>query len=971
MRPLTLQMAAFGPFPGLEQIDFTAFGVNPLVLINGPTGSGKTTILDAICFALYGKTTGDEREGAQMRCDLAAADVLCEVSFEFMLNQRRFHIRRVPEQLRPKARGDGFTEQKPEACLSEILPDGSHKLLVASKVSEATREIEILTGLSVDQFRQVMVLPQGKFRQLLLAESAEREKIFSQLFQTGIYKKLEERLKEKAAEIRRERDALLQFQRGLFEAAEIESAEELDRESTALQSEVAAALAAKQQQDAALLQAHKDLDQARSLLRDFEQLATAQSDLEQLQLRHPAIDQDRLRLQAAGQAQKLAPWFREQERCVAELRRVEQRLEQSRSTLSAAQGKLVGAAKAQQGSAELSRKIDGQKQQLHLLEARQQQVVRLTEVAARVRTVAGQADLDQLLVRHKAISEQQQLLQNIARQKDLLDKLKVQLEDAEQTGKQLKQSYDNSLNNNKKLELSWHQGQAAILAQELRENHPCPVCGSLEHPTPARSAEALPDFHALEKSRAALAKIFSDLEEARDRYRNRKAEAAQAAAGYEDLLNRLGEAGFSPQAVGAELKQLDRQLQGYPTAELASGRALTAEQLVTRLASRKEELAGLLREQELLGQDLPEGQRDPAGLAAEVSAVSATGRRLERELFELNAAFTSAQGELEAAQAASREIEQQQQALRQELSRAELACRKELADSPFASEEEFRSALLADAELTALQEGIAEFDGRRQVLTGALNQLQKKCAGQQQPQLSGYEERLEQARQEKAAAEQHWQALDGRLQVLLASKKKLAANLARLAELDDRYATVGTLSDVANGQTGLKISLQRFVLSVLLDDVLLDASRRLEMMSRGRYRLLRKEERAKGNKASGLDLLVDDAYTGKTRPVATLSGGESFMAALALALGLSDIVQAYAGGVHLDTLFIDEGFGSLDPESLELAIRTLVDLQTGGRMIGIISHVAELKEQIPLRIDVRQERSGSSIHPVGCGRVVQ
>ncbi|MEJ2200845.1 MAG: SMC family ATPase, partial [Desulfuromonadaceae bacterium] len=230
MRPLSLAITAFGPFPGTETIDFTALGENPLFLINGPTGSGKTTILDAICFALYGKTTGDEREGTQMRCDLAAADRLTEVVFTFELQGCRLRIRRVPEQQRPKSRGEGTTTQAPEAQLSELLADGSERLLVAGKVSEATREIEELTGLSVDQFRQVMVLPQGKFRQLLLADSNEREKIFSQLFQTRIYQRLEESLKARAADIRRERERQLQLQQGIMEGAEVENVEALELE---------------------------------------------------------------------------------------------------------------------------------------------------------------------------------------------------------------------------------------------------------------------------------------------------------------------------------------------------------------------------------------------------------------------------------------------------------------------------------------------------------------------------------------------------------------------------------------------------------------------------------------------------------------------------------------------------------------------------------------------------------------------
>jgi len=208
------------------------------------------------------------------------------------------------------------------------------------------------------------------------------------------------------------------------------------------------------------------------------------------------------------------------------------------------------------------------------------------------------------------------------------------------------------------------------------------------------------------------------------------------------------------------------------------------------------------------------------------------------------------------------------------------------------------------------------------------------------------------------AAETAWKDIDARVNQL----NKIAHDTS--AKLEEAYAIYGTLSDIANGRTGNNISLQRFVLGVLLDDVLMEASRRLYMMTKGRFQLLRKQDKSKGRKASGLELDVEDAYTGKSRSVATLSGGESFMAALALALGLSDVVQAYAGGIKLDTLFIDEGFGSLDQESLDLAIRTLVDLQATGRTIGIISHVSELKEQMALRIDVISSKTGSTIKTV-------
>ena len=239
--------------------------------------------------------------------------------------------------------------------------------------------------------------------------------------------------------------------------------------------------------------------------------------------------------------------------------------------------------------------------------------------------------------------------------------------------------------------------------------------------------------------------------------------------------------------------------------------------------------------------------------------------------------------------------------------------------------------------------------------------MQKDVEGKGLPELKTIEITLSEKTVLYTQADDAWRGLDARNNNLKEIQKKLDLAHKKNEALEAKYKIIGTLSDVANGQTGNKISLQRFVLSVLLDDVLIQASQRLTLMSKGRYQLVRKEDRAKGNKASGLELEVEDGYTGKTRSVATLSGGESFLAALSLALGLSDVVQSYAGGIKLDTLFIDEGFGSLDPESLDLAVRTLIDLQASGRTIGIISHVSELKEQMGLRIDVISDRGGSRI----------
>uniref|UniRef100_UPI003D818384 SbcC/MukB-like Walker B domain-containing protein n=1 Tax=Trichloromonas sp. TaxID=3069249 RepID=UPI003D818384 len=362
--------------------------------------------------------------------------------------------------------------------------------------------------------------------------------------------------------------------------------------------------------------------------------------------------------------------------------------------------------------------------------------------------------------------------------------------------------------------------------------------------------------------------------------------------------------------------------------------------------------------------ELPEAYRAAGSLDKAIVLARKEAGALEQQITAARENHKHAHGLVEASSATLVAAEKTRHSAQTALAEALANQKAALAASPLADEPAYRNALLEESQATALRQAISDYDQQCLRISGALEQQRTAVQDQSRPDLERVATELHQAEAAKIEADSRWQQLDGRRQNLEATRKKLQKAAAQQAELDRRYAIIGTLSDVANGQTGNKISLQRFVLSVLLDDVLIEASHRLSLMSKGRYQLLRKEDRAKGNKASGLELEVEDAYTGKVRPVATLSGGESFMAALAMALGLSDVVQAYAGGIRLDTLFIDEGFGSLDAESLDLAIRTLIDLQASGRMIGIISHVAELKEQMPLRLDVIAGRDGSRVRLV-------
>ena len=385
------------------------------------------------------------------------------------------------------------------------------------------------------------------------------------------------------------------------------------------------------------------------------------------------------------------------------------------------------------------------------------------------------------------------------------------------------------------------------------------------------------------------------------------------------------------------------------------------ETLVQQLNERNEKVVRTRTVVDHLLAAIPEDLREAGALEKRLSAVQLRMR-------ELKVTLKQAEQQQAAARTKFDEASSYQSALEKQLEGQTIQTRetsdvwiKAIQSSVFATNEEFQAALLGEDEQDKLKVVIDAYRSDIDALKGAIQQMQKDVEGKGLPELKTIEITLSEKTVLYTQADDAWRGLDARNNNLKEIQKKLDLAHKKNEALEAKYKIIGTLSDVANGQTGNKISLQRFVLSVLLDDVLIQASQRLTLMSKGRYQLVRKEDRAKGNKASGLELEVEDGYTGKTRSVATLSGGESFLAALSLALGLSDVVQSYAGGIKLDTLFIDEGFGSLDPESLDLAVRTLIDLQASGRTIGIISHVSELKEQMGLRIDVISDRGGSRI----------
>ncbi len=1017
MKPLTLKITAFGPFAGTEFIDFKLLGESPLFLINGVTGAGKTTILDAICFALYGKTTGDERDASQMRCDHAHRETLTAIELTFAIKDQYYSIKRIPEQLRPKAKGDGFTRQSAEAQLWVIDQAGAEiRVIVSQKVTEANREIEELTGLNVEQFRQVMVLPQGQFRKLLMADSKDREAIFSQLFSTSIYKKIENQLKDQALTLKREVGDLQRLQAGLLQSTKLQTVLQLETEIAQLHDQEQHAKQFKEQQQQQSIGATKALEQGKNLARYFTELTQLEQRRQQLKEQQNNIVAVKQQLLRGEEAQKITPEYQRQQNVALQLPKIQTELSQSLLRVEQSQQALQQAQQAQGRSPEIRQKIDTVKAQLIEHKRHSKSAVELSQlqvaseqVAAARRTAQVNNDqstqqLDSLqrekqktldkvtaihqkieqlgdpkVVQLEAVQKIQQLTSTAVLESELLA-CQQQLNTLAASGVKVRSTWEAKKNQVIKLEVSWHLSQAQHLAQQLKDGESCPVCGSTEHPKKASSLQKLVTIEQIDAAKLDAQQWETKLIAERDLYSSTSAAcktlSAQIAAATSLFIEQNG------------AEQLT--LNYWQEIEQRAQRAITllgdqkvhlqqAEKKSKQLMLLQEQAIDLQRQHSVLLNDadkalalhshdmqkciaqLPERFQLAGALEAEVTDLQQQLRLLERQIEQLATQFVDAQGAYKAAQAKYEMQQLQMQELQHDLQALSQLWLQALESSFFSSEVEYLQACLNLQLLTEKRQQINAYELQRKEIDGAIQAQQRLIGDDRAPDIPVLQRQLEQLIERQQSAENAWSALDKQLANLQNVAQQIASNAEKNARLEAKYAVVGTLSDVANGFTADKLSLQRFVLSALLDDVLIEASSRLQIMSKGRYRLLRKEQRAKGNKASGLELEVDDAYTGKVRSVATLSGGESFMAALSLALGLSGIVQAYSGGIVLDTLFIDEGFGSLDAEALDLAIRTLVDLQSSGRMIGVISHVGELKEQMPIRIDITTNQTGSHL----------
>jgi len=1016
MKLHSLSLQAFGPFANKETIDFSELGENPLYLIDGPTGSGKSSILHGICYALYGETTDADRKSLGLRCDHAKEDLLTELTLEFSIREERYRITRTPTQMRPNKRGSGETEQKAEAHLCRVKPDGEEETLVPKKVKDADQRIKEIIGLSAEQFLQVMVLPQGKFRELLVAKSDVRQKILSTLFQTEVYKQIEERLKLKSADIEQQNKA---FEKSKEDALADVAMADVDALVNSIQSSTTLTAAAEQKKEqaaASLQKAATTLQNAKTLANNFanlEQKKTEQA--EHLQQEEP-ISITKAVIQRAEKAAGIMPTWQNLQRLNNDLISKQAEVEQAVADQLSADEKVTLTAKVLKEASEAYKQRDGLKAQEVKLQGYQQKLASYQQfkdaaVAADKhyqnalenkqntfnkseainQQIATLSSLTESLTNETAnkatIVEQKlkanALLENrvkLAKLEAELETIKKDQQQAQDEVNNLKVAHQQAEKEANRTEMHWFANQAAVLALKLEEDQPCVVCGSLEHPNLAVFEEGSSETsqESVDQARSVESATLTNHNKANFKLEKAQHLVAEALKRIDELTSTLGrQAAMSVDEAQQAFDQLSQQLTAIEEKELKLAQA--KQEHKDKEADKQPIMAALQVIEDSLPplnaakatansqlqsahDDLPEQYRDADLLDKTINDTGAQIKTIEGNQQSAEQAQASALQQQARVQSQHKLLTKDANSLSERQSKQEAQWLKALADSSFATQQAYEDAYLEEQELKAIKAEVTTYDDIKKTLKAELDLLSKQLKDKKQPQLDTLQQERQNLTEAFNQTESIWIEVKQQKTRLEDTQKKIN-RIDKLQEsIKKQYEVIGALSKAASGRGNVRVSLERFVLGNLLDSVLSIASQRLHIMSKGQYRLIRQNEEAqKRNTTAGLDLAIDDAHTGKTRPVATLSGGESFMASLALALALSDVVQERSGGIQLDTLFVDEGFGTLDQETLQLAINILVDLQSTGRSIGIISHVSELKEQMAQRIEVTCSRSGSSI----------
>lgn len=898
MRPLYLTLSAFGAYAGKTELDLRQLGERGLYLITGDTGAGKTTIFDAIAFALFGKPSGDGRESSMLRSKFAAPETPTKVELTFSNGGKTYKIKRNPEYERPKSRGTGTTKEQPRVEL--VLPDGK----VLTRHADVEEKIRDILGVDRDQFCQIAMLAQGEFRKLLLAGTRERASIFRSIFKTDLYTKFQERVYKDCTAISRElnevQKAFEQYAAGIVLPEDTELPPENE-----LSEFLAGLLKVDRAQDDAwekeLAEIGKKLDtltadavkaeadeEKRSKLRKAKLfLAEAEKTVSESGIaleKEKACEPELMKLAEALKA------LEDERKAHDELMDTEKKAAAAKKTADDAAARL---SRLEVSRDELREHLSREREEYHALAASAENLAKLKQE----KTVLSQY-LDDLRKYETA-------LQTLAKRKDAADAARDAYTRARSEEEHLSAEAQ-------ELRRRFNDEQAGVLASTLHEGDPCPVCGALTHPHPAQCTPDAPDEKkvkdAEKKAKAAWERV------------NKASEASGIAKNAYETAQK------------EEAEQREKLFGGKEKIDLEAEKRAAARRCAEKDGEIRKESENAARF-ETLGRKIPEEEKRLAEMDAPITEAQKTAADTQSALTSLRQTADKLRAGLKYENAAEVEKENRKVLARQ----SEMEHARKRAEEALVAAKERRSAeqgkvekleeLVSDAPLVDLA-AIAE---------------EKNCLTQRKDDLTNRR-----------------RALDRRITANDSAKKGIDKKAGERRALEERWTWMKPLSETANGGLKDRISLETYVQMTYFDRILARANAHLMQMSGGKYDLKRREGAAKNGGQNGLDLDVIDHYNGSERSVKSLSGGETFLASLSLALGLSEEIQSSAGGVQMDTLFVDEGFGSLDEETLRQAMRALRELSEGDRLIGIISHVSELRREIDRQIVVTRSPDGAS-----------
>lgn len=1044
MRPLRLIINAFGPYAGKEELDFTKIKGSNIFVISGPTGAGKTTIFDAISFALFGEASGGSRTIESLKSHHAKGTEVSYVELDFLAKGKEYKITRYPTQTVEKELKNGTIKTTEKKHAVELIIDEDK---VITKTTEADKEIEKILGLNASQFKQIVMLPQGEFKKLLEAESKDKEPIFRNIFGTQKFLKIQDELKEKSSALRKKVEGDKQRRDAFITKIDPSDDDNLKLLINSIDKDVleivklTKELINKDKEEEVVLSS--DLDKVKKEKIKVEESKfkaeennkkldlkeKIEKELENLNLRVKEISEDEVSLEKAKKAKELVHLENSLKKADEDFNKTKSDLEKDKISLEScklvftekemAYKKAEEDIKLKDNLIKESSEIEIKLEKFKVFKDKEVTVKKLSndlEIKGESNALlekgirVSKEKVENLRNTFKLISEKEVLyvkVENTLKEKEnlikklreLFSKMKSYEEECksnraliEELSKyerdylESKKAYDNG-------ELLFRKGMAGVLALKLKENEECPVCGSLEHPKLAKMEEVAPSEEELNnlKKNYEIRKEIYDKELNKISLKKVKKESIleesikpllselESVISFNDnieekfvLLKELVLKGGTK--LGEEINTLkddinkikfiiDKKDSVKKEIDLLENKIKNDENNINEArAIYQNVLAELRKEEGLLAEAkgvLPEGINDDSVLQSSLSEIKVKIKGLEENLETCKTLYLKAKDSLTKLKQDILNNTALLERYNDALCNTRELFDKSIKDSCFENIDDYISSKLKDEDIKSKEIFIREFYNKLSSKKDELNRIKEETKDISRVALDDYNIIIQEIEVKIKDLEQKDKVIFSRIKNNKDTLKSIEDITDKIKGDEEKYKVIGELAELANGNNSERVSFERYVLAAYFDDIIRAANFRLSKMTNSRYTLKRKESREKGAKQSGLELEVIDAYTGKERHVKTLSGGEGFKASLSLALGLADVIQSYAGGVQIDTMFVDEGFGTLDPESLDNAINTLMDLQDLGRLVGIISHVPELKERVEARLEITPGKDGS------------